>query len=101
MSNAYGKVMISTLLNSFAGEKYPASQVNRTLRAIENVEDTFATRESKNNNMKQLAKYMAAELGGAGTTAETSETDSFIAQQTAFNDKIAQQLADISDKLNK
>ena len=32
---------------------------------------------------------------------DTDETDTFVAQQQAFNDKIAKQLADISAKLNK
>lgn len=96
MSNVHSKIMISTLLNSFAGEKYPASQVNRTLRAIENVEDTFATRDSKNNNMKQLAKYMAAELGGA---VETPEETTHVVDQEAINAKIFASLDKITTKL--
>ena len=101
MSNAYGKVMISTILNAFAGEKYPASQVNRTLRAIENVEEQFTKRDIKSDNMKALAKYMAAELKGEPVEDDTDETDTFVAQQQAFNDKVAKQLADISAKLDK
>ena len=95
--NVTGKVMINTVLNGFAMEKYPASNVRRTLRAIEDIEDATLKRSNKKENMKTLAKYMAAELKGDtskddstqdDSTQEDSKLDTFMKEQSAINAKL-------------
>ena len=101
--NVTGKVMINTVLNGFAMEKYPASNVRRTLRAIEDIEDATLKRSNKKENMQTLAKYMAAELKGDtsedNSTQEDSKLDAYIKQQDTFMQQQAEVNAQLLDFL--
>ena len=94
--NVVGKVMINSILNSFAMEKWPATQVPRTLRAIEQVEDATIKQENKKENMKTLAGYMVAELKGESkddSVKDESKLDTFMAQQAEVNAKLLEFLS--------
>ena len=84
--NIVAKVMRTTVLNAFMSERNPMYSVNRTLNAIDNIADRCQKTATKEDNMKQLAKVMAAEITSAltGKEPETPVEDKPVDQLTEF-----------------
>ena len=99
--NATGKVIVNTLLSSFVCERNPLYSVNRTLNAIDNVNDRCSKSEVKQltqeQSMKMIAKHFATAMKGESVEEVVTETAeapmvTFMNQQAKVNEAILKHL---------
>ena len=93
-----GKVMRTTILNAFMSERNPLYSVNRTLNALDNVGDRCQKASTKQDNMKQLAEYVAAEIKGSTPSDDDTPTKEDVFTQFMVDQQKTNKA--ILDKLN-
>ena len=98
--NATGKVLINTVLSNFVCERNPLYSINRTLNAIDNINDRCTKSEVKQLTQEQTMKALATEFAKAikgESVEEVTETAedpmlTFMKEQSKVNKAILKHL---------